>query len=227
MIDLLIKYPTRSRPDLFKRILTEYVNNLSGTLQVKFVISMDIDDDTCNNNPMRYFLENMKSKVDLEYYYGTSKNKIDACNRDIPKEGWKVCLLVSDDMVVKQKHYDKIIFNDMKTYYPDYDGILNYNAHTPAFTQHIPGRGSLVVLSILGKKYFDRFGYIYNPIYKSLFADDEQTRIGRKLNKITDINNRIISHEWSSINDDLRKQTESLDSIDRQIFKERLQKGLI
>jgi hypothetical protein len=79
----------------------------------------------------------------------------------------------------------------------------------------------------MGKTYYDRFKFIYNPIYKSLFADDEQTRIARKLNKITDINNRIIAHEWSSINDNLRKKTEALDSEDRQIFKTRLKEGLI
>jgi hypothetical protein len=84
-----------------------------------------------------------------------------------------------------------------------------------------------MVLSIMGNAYYNRLGYIYNPIYKSLFADDEQTRIARKLNKIIDIDKQIINHDWNSIKDDLRIKCESLDTVDRQIFKERLQKGLI
>jgi hypothetical protein len=227
MIDLLIKYPSRSRPELFKNILNQYIDNLSGKQKVKFIITMDCDDDTCNNNPMRYFLENCKSKVDLEYHFGNSKSKIEACNANIPTQGWKTLLLISDDMKIKVKNYDDIICNDMIVHFPDYDGCLNYNAHKAAFTQHIPGRGSLMVLSIMGNAYYNRLGYIYNPIYKSLFADDEQTRIARKLNKIIDIDKQIINHDWNSIKDDLRIKCESLDTVDRQIFKERLQKGLI
>lgn len=227
MIDLLIKYPTRSRPEQFKNILQQYVSKLSGKYKVKFIVSMDTNDATCNNESMRSFLETIKTKVDLEYFFGESKNKIDACNRDIPSDGWKVCLLVSDDMIPKVNNYDQIIIKDMETHFPDYDGCLNYNAHTVAFEQKIEGRGSLMVLSIMGKKYYDRFNYIYNPVYISLFCDDEQTRVARKLNKIVDINNRIISHDWMTINDDLRKQTEAFDSIDRNTFKQRLKDGLI
>ena len=227
MIDLLIKFPTRSRPDKFKEILKRYVSNLSGKYKVKFIISMDNNDPTCNNQDMRNFLEMMKNSVDLDYVYGDSRNKIDACNRDIPSDGWNVCILVSDDMTPRVKNFDEIIIKDMQKHFPDYDGCLNYNAHTTAFEQKIEGRGSLMVLSILGKKYYYRFNYIYNPVYISLFCDDEQTRVARKLNKIVDINNRIISHDWSSINDDLRKQTEAFDSIDRNTFKTRLKDGLI
>ena len=227
MYDLLIKYPTRERPEIFKTLINQYIKNLSGKRKIKFIISLDNNDSSCNNKNFINFLDELKTKIDLDYYFGISENKIHACNRDIPVDNWKVCILVSDDMVPKKHSFDDIIMNDMKQYYPDLDGVLNYNAYSAAFEQHIPGRGSLMVLSIMGKKYYDRFGYIYNPIYKSLFADDEQTRIARRLNKIVDINHRIISHEWSSIKDDLRKKTESLDSEDRQIFKNRLKEGLI
>ena len=217
MIDLLIKYPTRSRPDLFKAILTEYVNKLSGKYKVKFVISMDSDDYTCNNHPMRYFLENMKSKVDLEYHYGTSKNKVDACNRDIPAEGWKVCLLVSDDMTPVVHGYDEVIVNEMHQHFPNLDGALNYNAGH--------GYPRVMVLSIIGNPYYNRFGYIYHPDYVSLFCDEEQTVVARNLNKIVDINRKIISHDWNNLKDDLRKHTEQYYSSDKIIFEDRKSRG--
>jgi hypothetical protein len=218
MIDLLIKYPTRSRPDLFKTILSEYVNKLSGALKVKFVISMDSNDESCNNNPMRYFLENMKSKVDLEYHYGTSKNKIDACNRDVPVEGWKVCLLVSDDMTPRVHGYDKVIMDDMNKYFPDLDGALNYNCGGHAYPK-------VMVLSIVGNTYYKRFNYIYHPEYTSLFCDEEQTVVARKLNKIVDINRKIITHDWNDIKDNLRKHTEKYYQADKVVFQARQVKG--
>ena len=39
----------------------------------------------------------------------------------------------------------------------------------------------------MGKKYYDRFGYIYHRSYNSLWADNEQKEQAQKLNKITDI----------------------------------------
>lgn len=218
MIDLLIKYPTRSRPELFKRILNEYVNKLSGKHKIKFIVSMDSDDSSCNNNPMRYFLQNIKSKVDLDYYYGTSKNKIDACNRDIPSDGWKICLLVSDDMTPRVIGYDDIIVNDMNKHFPNADGVLNYNCGGHAYPK-------VMVLSIVGNVYYNKFGYIYHPEYTSLFCDEEQTVIARSNNKIVDINHKIITHDWNNIKDNLRKHTEKYYQQDKLVFEKRKAEG--
>lgn len=218
MIDLLIKFPTRSRPDIFKKILTEYVNLLLGTRTIKFIISMDENDPTCNNQSMIDFLEEYKNKVDLEYYYGVSKNKIDACNRDIPTSGWKVCVLVSDDMTPRQHGYDDIIMKDMESFFKNYDGCLNYNCNTHAYPK-------VMVLSIIGNPYYNRFGYIYHTDYVSLFCDEEQTLIARKLNKIVNINKKIITHDWSDIKDDLRKHTEQYYRTDESTFRLRERQG--
>lgn len=217
MIDLLIKYPTRSRPEKFKEILQKYVFNLSGKYKVKFIISMDNNDPTCNNQNMRNFLEKIKNSVDLEYIYGDSKNKIDACNRDIPSDGWKVCILVSDDMTPRVKNYDEVIMKDMQQHFPDYDGCLNYNAGS-AYPR-------VMVLSVTGNLYYKRFEYIYHRDYVSLFCDEEQTVVARSLNKMVDLNKKIITHDWNDIKDDLRKHTEQYYKSDELIFKERKARG--
>ena len=56
MIDLLIKYPTRQRPNEFKRILSSYINKLSGKYNVKFIISLYENDCTSNTDDIRNFL---------------------------------------------------------------------------------------------------------------------------------------------------------------------------
>lgn len=218
MIDLLIKYPTRSRPHLFKILLQKYVKMLSGKYKVKFIISMDLDDETCNNNPMRYFLESMKNKIDLEYYYETSKNKIDACNRNIPNDGWKICLLISDDMIPKIHGFDEIIIKDMENHFPNFDGVLNYNCGGKAFPK-------VMVLSIVGHNYYNKFGYIYHPAYTSLFCDEEQTVLARSMDKLVDIDNKIITHDWNTIKDNLRKHTEKYFKEDQAVFQKRKLEG--
>jgi len=217
MIDLLIKYPTRSRPEQFKNILQQYVSKLSGKYKVKFIVSMDNNDPTCNNQSMRDFLETIKTKVDLEYFFGESKNKIDACNRDVPSDGWKVCVLVSDDMTPRINNYDEIIMKDMQEYFPNYDGCLNYNCGL-AYPR-------VMVLSVIGINNYKKYNYIYHPDYISLFCDEEQTVVARSINKLVDLNKTIISHDWLSIKDDLRKHTEQFYRRDESVFIDRKQKG--
>jgi hypothetical protein len=49
-------------------------------------------------------------------------------------------------------------------------------------------------LCILGKKYYDRFGYIYHPSYKSFWCDNEFTDVANELGKQTFIDKVIIRH---------------------------------
>ena len=149
MIDLLIKYPTRQRPEIFKKIISDYISKLSGKRRVKFIISLDNNDHTCNNQEFRNFLESLKQRVDLEYFFGDSKNKIDACNRDVPVNGWRICLLVSDDMVPRRHGFDDIIMKDMESNFPDFDGCLNYNCGGHAYPK-------VMVLSVMGNPYYKR-----------------------------------------------------------------------
>jgi hypothetical protein len=53
----------------------------------------------------------------------------------------------------------------------------------------------LNTLCILGKKYYDRFGYIYHPEYKSVWCDNEFMDIANILEKQTYFSYVIIRHE--------------------------------
>jgi len=208
VVDLLIKLPSRSRNKLFKEKFDSCRRCLSGVINTKFIFSFDENDPTMNNDDIRSYLKDARKTIipfmsKIEYYYDSSKNKIDACNRDIPSDDWKVLLLMSDDMLVLKKNFDKIIYDDMMKHFPDTDGCLNYNAHDSAF------KNGTMVLTVMGRKYYDRFNYLYYPGYESVYCDNEQTDVAIKLNKLVNINNRIISHEWHAVNDTLRIQTEN------------------
>jgi hypothetical protein len=103
-----------------------------------------------------------------------------------------VIMLASDDMIPVISGYDDIICKDMARFFPDTDGVLHYN-------DGFSGQDKLITLSILGRKYYQRFGYLYNPEYKSVFADDEFTQVARMLNKVAYIDRCIIQHQWVGI----------------------------
>jgi hypothetical protein len=96
-----------------------------------------------------------------------------------------ILLLASDDMIPEIPGYDAIIKNTMLQTFPDYDGVLWF------FDGH---RKDLNTLCIFGKKYYDRFGYIYNPEYKTWFCDNEFTVVASMLQKQAQIPQVIIRH---------------------------------
>jgi len=83
---------------------------------------------------------------------------------------------------------------DIGRYFPDTDGVLHFN-------DGIHGN-MLNTLAILGKKYYDRFGYIYHPKYKSVYADNEFDLISRRLGKCRYFDQMIISHKRKEIKKD-------------------------
>lgn len=216
---ICFKYPSRQRPEIFKATFDRYLEYLSWEHEYMFVVSMDADDTTMNNDDIKLFLDSRRKRVQIEYYYGTSKNKIDACNRDMVAPCADIIVLVSDDMIPQVRGFDDVMVRDMKTHFPDYDGMLNYN---DGFRNDWP---NICTLTVYGMKYYRRFGYIYNAEYESVYADNEQTRVGRMLGRIRDIDNVLIRHEWNKpeYNDDLRVRTENPSSYekDRKTFEER------
>ena len=158
---ILIKFPTRGRKDLFFSTLSKFYTMASDIEKIQFQITIDSDDVEMNNPEV---LKKLESHKNLSYSLGESTSKIDAVNRDIDTSECDIILLASDDMVPVFFGYDEIIRNSMKDEYPDTDGVLWF------FDGH---RTDLNTLCILGKKYYDRFSYIYHPTYLSTFCDNE------------------------------------------------------
>ena len=156
-MNLLIKFPTRSRPSKFFEVLDLYYKMLTNINKTMFVISCDADDASMNNPQV---IGKLNSYKNLSYKFGNNKSKIQAVNADMPESGWDIVLLASDDMIPQIQGYDEIIRESMTNIYPDTDGVLWF------FDGY---RRDLNTLSIMGKKYYDRFGYIYHPAYFSLW----------------------------------------------------------
>lgn len=180
---ILVKFPTRSRPELFLKTLSEYINNADDNSNITYLISPDFDDETFT---LEILLECYKSQS-VHVVFGNSDSKIHACNRDMDYlNEWDIVLLISDDMHVQVKGWDTIIRNDMQRLYPDADGCLWYHDGSQ--------QRQISTLSCMGRKYYDRFGYIYHPSYKSFWCDNEYTEVAQRLGKITFIDKTIIKH---------------------------------
>ncbi|MEK0368719.1 MAG: hypothetical protein QQN62_03825, partial [Nitrosopumilus sp.] len=100
-----------------------------------------------------------------------------------------ILVLVSDDMIPVVQDFDKVIVSSMQKYFPDTDGALHFN-------DGLFGKDKTITLSIIGRKLYERFGYVYHPAYKSFYCDLEFTDEVYKMKKAIYISQVIIEHKW-------------------------------
>jgi hypothetical protein len=213
----LLKFPSRGRPELFKSTFNKWESMLSGKHPYQFLVSLDNDDRSMNNTEMHAFLD---AKKNVTYCYGNSKSKVEAINANMECGGEFDCLvLISDDMLPQVSGYDDIIATKMNEHFSELDGCLHFN----------DGRtgSALNTLSIMGKRMYDHFGYIYHNDYKSLWCDNEFHEATQKLKKYVYIDQVIISHGWHDVtgNDHLARRNDALYHRDEQVFRIRQRAG--
>lgn len=184
-LKLLLKFPTRGRREKFTEVLEIYLRTCSQN--VIFLVSLDNDD------PSMYDIERGRKEENIIWVRGFSNGKIHACNRDIEKvKDWDIVVLASDDMIPKRRDWDKRIIEEMNRHFPDTDGVLHFN---DGYTQE-----RLNTMCIVGRKYYNRFGYLYNPEYRSLFCDNEFMEVSQALGKAKYFPDVLFAHEHPANN---------------------------
>jgi len=212
---ILIKFPTRGRKHKFLNTFKKYYDLCSNIENIKFLISVDSDDLDMTSEDTLEILDSFKN---TDVIIDNSESKIHAVNRDVVSdESWDILLLASDDMIPQVKGYDKIIVEKMLEHYPDTDGVLWFNDGFQG--------NRLNTLCILGKKYYERFNYIYYPEYKSTWCDNEFMDVANILNKQTYFDEIIIKHEhpdWGYGNRDLIHGKNQADlNFDSNLYNQR------
>lgn len=208
MIDLLIKYPTRSRPELFKKTLALYQQDSLP----RFLITIDADDATMNTPAM---LEWMDAQPRLKYRIGNSSTKIEAINDGLAEESFDLLIVAADDMIPTVPNYAQRIAGLFADHFPAGDGVLHLNDGRT-------GR-NLNTLPIMDRKYFDRFGYVYDGAYSSLWADNEFQSVSELLGRSCYIDCVLIRHAWTEVTgkDDLHLRNEAFYESDRLVYESR------
>lgn len=209
---LLIKYPTRSRPEQFLTVLTKMVTMAKEPNNIKFLVSFDVDDETMNGGIIQ-----SASKIhnDITFVAGTSRNKVHAINRDMDIAGdWDIVMIASDDMIPCIEHWDDVI----RSNFDNLDQSLwFFDGH-----QH-----RICTLSIMGRDYYNRFNYLYHPEYTSLWCDNEYTDVAMQLGKMKHFPDTILfKHEHPAWGgglqmDELYRRNEGFFKKDEAVFMKR------
>ncbi len=222
---ILVKFPTRERPEKFINTLKGYYSFAKDNSNIHYMITIDDNDLSMHSPSVNSLLSNYNN---VSVHSGISTSKIHAVNRDMHKAPqWDILVLASDDMICQVDGWDNILRFEMAAHYPDTDGCLFHWDGDPATKRHNNGKG-LATMCIIGRKYYDRFGYIYHPSYKSLFCDNEYTDVAQQLNKMYFSEEVLFRHVHYTNTpgiqpDNLMKHTQSFYRDDEKTYNKRKQ----
>lgn len=183
---LLIRMPTRGRPEQAMRVLSAYREFATDHVAIEVVI--DEGDETTNDTRVLQRL----CDLDCSFSIARHANKIDAVNGG-RRDDFAIVALASDDMMPVSQGYDRRIVEAMHEHFPLLDGAVYFNDGYNR--DHVrPGDPVLCTMPILGRHLYDAFGYIYHPEYGSLYSDNEQTQILTAMRRIAFVDECIIEH---------------------------------
>lgn len=213
-MQVLVKFPSRERPGQFIANLKRCIE-LSTKSDTKYLISLDFTDP----KHMMYVDSLVElNNQNVEWHLGYSKNKIHAVNRDMDKSGeWDIVIVVSDDQVPQMKGWDQEISQMMSVHFPDTNGTLWFSdGYQPRINTQC----------IIGRKLYEKYGYIYHPSYKSLWCDNEFTEVNAPVTYKSEL--CIFKHEHFSNNPSIRpdammRRTESFYHEDQATYIKRKQ----
>ena len=189
---LLIQFPTLARPKKFLKCLDKYVDMASARHQLFFNVNCDFDDPSMNTPLVKKQVSNIiygHNSTDGQINFDKNTEKISAINSHIDDccFDFDVVICASDDMIPLEHSWDDEIALAMTDNFPDMDGCIHFD---DGYTHH-----QLITFSILGRKLYEHFGYIYHPDYKSLYCDNEFTQEVTRLGKVVYIDKVIVKHE--------------------------------
>lgn len=219
---ILVKFPSRSRPAQFLRVLKGWIALSDDVRNLHFLFSFDADDVSM------YEAGNEIDTlgIDATIVFRTSKSKVHAINRDIEdvQAPWDIVLVISDDMECVLKGWDAFIIDAFAKHYPDGDGSL----WLPDGKQK-----DICTIPCVGRKYYQRTNEVYDSRFVSVFCDDLHTHQAKALGRLTFIDVQLASHRhpanFSDVKpDDLHKrnETQAIWDRDQDLFKSIMAKGL-
>ena len=176
-LKILVKFPSRERPARFFESLNSVYNNASDMENIYVLGTFDNND--LNGMNSDYVKERLEKYQNFKGVYGFSESKIHAVNRDMslldrewPEAAdWDIVCVMSDDFFFTAMNWDEILRAEVSM------NGLDVLIHLP----DQDAKSALATMYIAGRKYYNRFGFIYHPDYKSLFCDNEVMEVAKTL----------------------------------------------
>lgn len=199
-----IIYPSRSRPEICQKVINQWQETARKFEYHQWIIAVDEFD------PMLDLYKQINFWGELRI--NNNRSCIDAINDAANSAYNDIFIVISDD-------FEPFLNWDIELWeviHDKSDFLLKTNDGL---------QKTLVTLPIMDRKYYDRFGYIYNPEYKHMFVDQELTAVAIMIGKYIKIS-LIFNHLHYSIGktkkDALNVRNDASWQSGEKLFNERL-----
>lgn len=169
-MNFTIIHPSRSRPHKAAMTASQWMGNAKGRTRIQYVLSLD-NDDKDKSEYERVFEDMHDDGISYGVVLNNNRSCIDAINNAAKWSAGKIIIVVSDDFDRPPMHWDKLILEAVGN---NRDFVLKTNDGLQPW---------IITLPIMGRKYYERFGYIYYPEYRHMFADTEMSHVADLLGK--------------------------------------------
>jgi len=189
---ILFKFTTKNRPEKFKQVFNNFFENVGNTENIVLLVSVDSDDEKMLSEDIQQFISSHPNSTSVRFVVGNPMKKVPAHSRDVELiHEWDIIMVIADDFVFPNANFSDVIRRKMFEHFPDLDGIINFwdGARPDDLCTH----------PVMGKKYYDRFNYVYNPEYYSFYCDNELTDVATNLGKIVNTRDVVYFHNHFSI----------------------------
>jgi len=171
---ITVIHPSRSRSELAAKTIDKWISR-AGT-QVEYILSVDISDANLDSYKL------LSDHLDISLCIADNSNAVQAINEAAKFAKGDILIVASDD-------FDCPIdwaFEIMKATHGKEDFVLKTFDGAQKW---------IVTLPIMDRIYYERYGYIYNPIFQHLFCDTELTHIAELTGKLIIRNDIEFTHD--------------------------------
>ncbi len=164
---LLIHIPSRGRPVQLIDCIVRFRDAIHDKENTMIVVTLDSDDPTMGTLWR-------DASGNLEMLVGKHANKVEAINADLDVFPWDVLVCASDDLSPMTPGFDQAIRTDFANEAADLDAMMWYPDSNRRICCH----------PVLGRRYYERDGYVFHPSYRGFYCDDEATMVAQNRDKL-------------------------------------------
>jgi len=161
-----IVHPSFQRPQQAYDVYKHYMNNMATDSEVEWIISLNHDEIYYNDYANLFYNE-----YNVSILRSDVSSMVAATNVAAMHTKENIIILVSDDMYCS-KNWDSDLIK-----------VFDQYKDQPAVIQvHDSIRSDILTIPIMNRLAYDKLGYIYNPKYISLYADNDLMMVAKKNN---------------------------------------------
>lgn len=146
---------------------TEWVGKATPKNQIEYILSLDDDEPQ---------LDCYKKKFDeypIKMLIGKNRSMVDAINAAAEKSTGDCLIAVSDDFGCPDE-WDEKLLNEIANW--PYTDCMAIHINDTITTRE----QGVMTLPIISRRAYEKLGHIYNPVYFSMFADNELYDVCKK-----------------------------------------------